>query len=318
MLIYSVILPVYNVQAYLPECLDSILTQDSDSEYEVILVDDGSRDESGRICDEYAAKHSNIRVIHQVNQGVSSARNVGLAAAAGEYVLFCDPDDFYAPDALAMLDSQLEMSPDMVVFCAKSFEENGNEKDMRPALLPNGESGKGYMQRLFQTEQFFPVAVWHYLYRRAFLTKRGLSFQKELTVAEDFDFNFRALDKAETVRGLDSMLYFYRIHNASISRIPSVKNVYTKSQIYAKYFRKYPTAPLANIYCYHVLDCADCAATEELQALLGHYRANRDIWKHVTWRKLKLARIVLGILGYYKGSKLIAFGIHAKNRILGR
>lgn len=95
----SIIIPVYNTEKYLPRCLDSVLAQ-SYSNFELILVDDGSVDNSGKICDEYAARDSRIRVLHQDNQGVSIARNNGMAAAQGEYISFIDSDDWVEPDYL--------------------------------------------------------------------------------------------------------------------------------------------------------------------------------------------------------------------------
>ena len=96
--VISVIVPVYNVAAYLPECLDSILSQDYDK-LEVILIDDGSTDDSGTICDDYARRDSRIRVIHQKNGGAAAAKNAGLRAATGEYLSFADSDDFLEPGA---------------------------------------------------------------------------------------------------------------------------------------------------------------------------------------------------------------------------
>ena len=96
--VISVIVPVYNVSAYLPECLDSILSQDYEK-LEVILIDDGSTDDSGAICDAYAQRDNRIRVIHQKNGGAAAAKNAGLRAATGEYLSFADSDDFLEPGA---------------------------------------------------------------------------------------------------------------------------------------------------------------------------------------------------------------------------
>ena len=98
----SVIVPVYNVAAYLPQCLDSILQQDHEA-LEVILIDDGSTDCSGEICDGYAAADSRIRVIHQKNSGAAAAKNAGLRAATGEYLVFADSDDFVEPGAYSYM-----------------------------------------------------------------------------------------------------------------------------------------------------------------------------------------------------------------------
>ncbi len=105
--VISVIVPVYNVSAYLPECLDSILSQDYEK-LEVILIDDGSTDDSGAICDAYAQRDSRIRVIHQKNGGAAAAKNAGLRAAAGEYLSFADSDDFLEPKAYAYMMSLLK------------------------------------------------------------------------------------------------------------------------------------------------------------------------------------------------------------------
>lgn len=103
-MIFSVVIPVYNVKDYLPKCIDSVLAQDFD-DYELVLVDDGSTDgESGAICDRYAAAHpERIRVIHKPNGGLGDARNVGLEAAAGEYLVFIDSDDYIGAGMLRTL-----------------------------------------------------------------------------------------------------------------------------------------------------------------------------------------------------------------------
>lgn len=98
----SIIVPVYNTEKYLPRCIDSILAQ-TFTDFELILVDDGSTDSSGRICDEYAAKDNRVRVIYQPNAGASAARNRGLEEAAGEYIMFCDSDDAVSPEWIARL-----------------------------------------------------------------------------------------------------------------------------------------------------------------------------------------------------------------------
>ena len=111
----SVIMPVYNVEAYLSEALDSVINQSYDN-LEIIVVDDGSTDGSGKICDEYAEKDERIRLIHQKNSGVSSTRNAALDAATGDFVIFIDSDDAYDPDYVTtMLDAMIENDADMVI-----------------------------------------------------------------------------------------------------------------------------------------------------------------------------------------------------------
>ena len=119
-MIFSVVIPVYNVKDYLPKCIDSVLAQDFE-DYEVILIDDGSTDgESGEICDRYAAAHpERIRAIHKPNGGVGEARNVGIEAAQGEYLIFIDSDDYIAPDMFRVLaDAVARFGSDIIGFGA--------------------------------------------------------------------------------------------------------------------------------------------------------------------------------------------------------
>ncbi len=113
----SVIVPIYNVEEYLSGCLESILSQNF-SDFEIICIDDGSTDESGSILEMYASKDSRIRTVHQENKGLSSARNVGLDMARGEYIAFCDSDDYYHPDFLKKLYETITQTQADVVTCS--------------------------------------------------------------------------------------------------------------------------------------------------------------------------------------------------------
>ena len=125
----SVIVPVYNVEAYLPRCVDSILCQTL-ADFELWLVDDGSPDGCPAMCDAYAAKDSRVRVIHQQNGGLSAARNAALERFMGQYVCFVDSDDYIAPDALETMWAALtETDADVAVGNMRSFDENGNVRD---------------------------------------------------------------------------------------------------------------------------------------------------------------------------------------------
>ncbi len=130
----SVIVPVYQVEAYLPACVDSILNQ-SYSNWELILVDDGSRDNSGSLCDAYAARDRRIRVYHQENRGVSAARNMGLELAGGEYIAFVDSDDLIKPDYLEVLYRNLaEHGADIACCCAAASDGEIVVNDILPLV----------------------------------------------------------------------------------------------------------------------------------------------------------------------------------------
>ena len=128
----SVIVPVYNCKDYLPKCIKSILNQ-TYPQIQLVLVDDGSSDESGEICDAFAAKDSRIQVIHQKNQGVSAARNAGLDAASGEYLLFVDSDDHIAADTIeTSVNGFVDDTIDVVIFGVTKIQGKGNSQQPLP------------------------------------------------------------------------------------------------------------------------------------------------------------------------------------------
>ncbi len=174
----TVVIPVYNVERYLNKCVDSVLAQ-TYADYAVILVDDGSTDESGRLCDEYAAKHENIRVIHQQNKGLGGARNTGIEACDTPYIFFLDSDDYLHPDMLSTCMGLAKSNDcDMVFFNAIAVDEQGRlgvqydlalpsdclfTPDTAPAVL----FLSGAWNRLYKTDLFlhhdirFPEKVWY-------------------------------------------------------------------------------------------------------------------------------------------------------------
>ena len=113
----SIIVPVFNVEKFLTRCLDSLINQNSYENYEIILIDDGSTDNSGKICDEYAEKFKKIKVIHKKNEGVSKARNLGINNAKGEYITFVDSDDFVENNMLINFHNIIKTKKDDLIFC---------------------------------------------------------------------------------------------------------------------------------------------------------------------------------------------------------
>lgn len=175
----SVIVPVYNVQDYLPKCVDSVLTQ-SDPDLELVLVDDGSTDGSGPLCDRLAKGDSRIRVIHQENRGLGGARNTGIEAAKGEWLLFPDSDDWLEPETLERALSAGESAgADMVCFGFRSVDEGGRELALFREEFPEGQGLSPQQRRdlllmapsacnkLYRAELFrrtgvrYPPRVWY-------------------------------------------------------------------------------------------------------------------------------------------------------------
>ena len=165
----SVIVPIYNTGVFLPECLDSILAQDGQVPYEVLLVDDGSTDGCGEICDEYAAKDPRVRVFHQENQGLSAARNTGIDAARGRYYAFVDSDDVVLPAYLSTLYAACEKHDAYMALCAvEDVQENGRSCVPPHSTHPNREGvfcGKDLLNEFYTPNGTVYTVAWNKLYR---------------------------------------------------------------------------------------------------------------------------------------------------------
>lgn len=204
----GVIVPVYNTEKYIRKCLDSIIAQ-TYTNWEAILVNDGSTDNSGKICDEYAAKDNRFKVIHQENGGVSVARQTGLDNATGGYIIHCDPDDWIEPTMLEeMLQCSISNNADMVI-C--DIAENNNGKiNVIQMDLPTIEKGKN-IQRLL-VEQKLHGSCCNKLVK-AELCKKVRFYPKEITLSEDELYNIRLLNQNLKVCYVPKALYNYRIDN---------------------------------------------------------------------------------------------------------
>ena len=212
----SVILPVYNVQDYLRECLDSILGQpvDDAGAIEVIAVDDASPDGSGAILDTYAAADPRVRVLHLAeNAGLGGARNAGLAQATGQYVFFLDSDDYLVDGALGAISGALADGPDVLVFDYDRVYPDGRvEPNPRSSVLSAPDQpGTGLHARPGLLTQL-PV-VWNKVYRREWVQQHGFTFRDGYY--EDVAWTYPALVSADRIAVLDRSCVHYRQGRAS-------------------------------------------------------------------------------------------------------
>ena len=201
MLKYSVIIPVYNVENYLPRCLDSLLAQNY-ADLEILLIDNGSKDQSGQICEDYATKFSNITAYHIPNKGVGSARNFGLAKAKGEFICFVDADDYLEGNLFSDVESQLDSQLDLLLFSYyNSIEQNLSEITRSAKILPTeGKKDKSDFIALFQelclTDMMY--TVWNKIYRRKFLEEHQIVFES-YELGEDVRFNLNVYQHVNAV-----------------------------------------------------------------------------------------------------------------------
>ena len=210
---YSVIIPVYNVEKYIDRCLKSIISQNYD-DLEIIVIDNGSTDSSGIICDTYASECSNISVYHIENHGVGSARNFGLSKARGEFIYFVDSDDYLVGNLFADFADKLVSDLDLVVFCYyNSFEEDLTEKSRTEKSLPfKGNYDKdGFIKifkELFLSDMLY--TVWNKIYRREFLLENNLSFE-QYKLGEDVRFNLNVYRNVNRIFLSQDSYYVYVI-----------------------------------------------------------------------------------------------------------
>ena len=210
---YSVIIPVYNVEKYIDRCLKSIISQNYD-DLEIIVIDNGSTDSSGSICDTYASEYSNISVYHIENHGVGSARNFGLSKARGEFIYFVDSDDYLVGNLFAEFEDKLTPDFDLLVFSYyNSFEQEMTEKNRKKKILPyNGSYDKYDFSKIFKDLFLSDMlyTVWNKLYRREFLIENNISFEK-YELGEDVRFNLNVYREVNKVYLSQDSYYVYVI-----------------------------------------------------------------------------------------------------------
>ena len=210
---YSVIIPVYNVEKYIDRCLKSIISQNYD-DLEIIVIDNGSTDSSGSICDTYASEYSNISVYHIENHGVGAARNFGLSKARGEFIYFVDSDDYLVGNLFAEFEDKLVPDLDLLVFSYyNSFEQELTERNRTKKCLPySGLYDKNDFIKIF-TDLFLSdmlYTVWNKIYRREFLLENNLSFE-QYELGEDVRFNLNVYRNVNKVYLSQDSYYVYVI-----------------------------------------------------------------------------------------------------------
>jgi Glycosyltransferases involved in cell wall biogenesis len=244
-MIVSVIVPVYNVSGYLRKCIDSICNSVY-RELEIILVDDGSTDESGKICDKYEDLDERIKVIHKSNGGLSSARNVGMKAASGSYICFVDSDDYISKDMIQiLLDKAVNTDADVVQCGFDRVDESGRIKSLMKVdewVISGDEISLAYYTQC----KSIPVIVWNKLFKKGLIdTVQFVEGRNN----EDNMFGVDILPKVKIWASVDKILYHYLIRKNSImgagftekkfDSIYALKYVTKKTELYAPEYLEY-------------------------------------------------------------------------------
>lgn len=242
----SVIIPVYNVEKYLHECVDSVINQ-TYKNLEIILVDDGSTDSSGKICDEYVEKDERVTVIHKKNEGPSKTRNTGLEQAIGKYIYFLDSDDYIAEDAINNLVQTAESNQaDLVFFDALSFSDDGAEINQGYTVKGTYEAKNGYetLAELNKNKDYH-CAIYLLLIKRQLLDENKIAFLESAYCSEDMLFTYQVYCSAQKAVQCKKTLYHRRYRpnsivtsKKSVRHFRSCRDVYEEVRKYSAYIGK--------------------------------------------------------------------------------
>lgn len=200
---FSIIIPVYNVEKYIKKCIDSVINQEY-QDFEIILVNDGSKDKSGEICNEYEKIDNRVTVIHEKNSGVSTARNIGINNANGTYIIFLDSDDSLKEEALTKLNNIIEENRniDCILFNMDNRLQNKIYKEDELTQL---------IIKLIITEKINPP--WNKIYKRSIIKEKNILFDNNIQIGEDLLFSITYFSYAKDVYVLNEELYNYTIDN---------------------------------------------------------------------------------------------------------
>lgn len=268
----TVIVPIYNAAQYISDCLNGLQNQ-TYPYFELILVDDGSLDDSAALCEGFAEQDPRIRVIHQENGGVSKARNRGLDEAKGEYVVFVDADDVVKPEYLADLIVALQKNADkardaLIVADYQPFNDLGAEERCFPAPFMidfganEGLTADNFRELIFQFRLFPPYCK---LYSRDVIEANGIRFREGMKSAEDFEFNIRYLEAVDRLVYIDSVQYEYRVGYKRY--VPSNHGVLGESEIKSAHIMAHGISDLAK----RMGICDEISTEIDLWAANKHY-----------------------------------------------
>ena len=226
---FSIIIPIYNAEKYIDECLNSLLQQ-TNQDFEIVLVNDGSKDASGEICNKYASQYQNkVRVIHQENQGQLLTRCNGIEIAKGEYIVFLDVDDAIVPNGLEILSDVISKynNPDMIIYSFVYDELLGNKRKAKllfpeESVFVGGEQKKELYQKFFTTTLL--NNVWTKAVKKTVFQGEFPNYQKykKLRCSEDRLHSMGLISNAEKIVYIKNPLYEYRLVSNSVSRMISI------------------------------------------------------------------------------------------------
>ncbi len=308
---FSVIVPVYKVEGYLEQCVESVLQQ-TYTDFELILVDDGSPDRCPEMCDDFSQKDSRIKVIHKKNGGLSSARNAGLDIATGDYVVFLDSDDFWNDEnALQEVYDKAKFGTDIVIFGCTDWDIHTNKKVVSRSSY-NQEimqsNDKNMILHYLLSEKKLPGGSTVFMTRRKIIERNSIAFKEGIN-AEDYDWVLEVFLNADSFVAIDNPFYTYRKGRiGSITTVPNMKTINGIIYTVEKWIEKANMIDndtikrdvlnyLAHIYTTGVVMLARLKGEDKKMAT-KRLKVYEDVLKAAYWKKTKAVRFSLAIFGY--------------------
>lgn len=265
MLKFSIIVPIYNIEKYIEKCIQSVLNQSYEN-FELILVNDGSMDNSKRICEQYSKIDNRIIVINKKNAGLPAARNTGIRKATGDYICHLDGDDFWKNGYLEYLNSTLINNKVDILFGCGRFDYYGDSKYNKEFYYKINQSfgdKNVLIKYLMDDKHEIPASAWSNVYNTSFIKNQNLYFTEGLTWSEDTDNYFNVLLNCKSFAFMNEIYYVYRKNNiTAMTKEYSYKNIFSNIFVLRKWFEIYNNSNLndeikkisntrfANIYIY--------------------------------------------------------------------
>lgn len=322
----SIIIPMYNLEEYISYCLDSIVSQTNEN-VEIILIDDGSKDKTSEICDDYCKKYNYIKYFYQENAGVSAARNNGLRKAMGEYILFVDGDDWIISDSIPQIIDKIKKNQEIDIIAGNFVKSKNNKiKNKKVKSIPNLIE-YNYPQnliKLFEDNNFNP-SLWCNVVKRKLFLDNNIFLDENVKYTEDIDCTIQLFLKAKKIDLLEKPFYVYRqnqtsaTHSCSFKRVDDTMNFVIKwnnkiKEIKSEDLKKY----LFNFVQYQysiVVGLLYTLPKNEQIKIITRIREYEYLLIKGAGRKGKIVYYTYKLFGFEVVGKLMSIWIKSKSKI---
>lgn len=306
MKMFSIIVPIYKIERYIEECIQSVVNQ-TYKNYELILVDDGSPDNCGKICDKYKNIYSSIKVVHKENGGVSSARNAGITIAEGEYIIFLDGDDILTKDCLNEISRILNNKKIDLLSC--NYSIYGNNRNINEYIEKKVDKLNDYFNYISD----IPWAVWRNIYNRELIVDNNIMFDESVGMAEDCAFFLECFENANSIVFANIDVIQYRnCRDNSLTNNISFNAIINQLDVFSKYFYKYYNEnnkiiyeTFAKKYLNTITTIYNIKNNQQIEEIYENIKNNKLIFKYAKGTKYQIAKLIWMIFGYKNGSKII-------------